>query len=80
MECVEKAKRVRNAEKLVIFHCDRGCEYVSKHFQATKGMIHSYSKKAYPWDNACIGIFPCTFERENGSTSLKSLIMHMHIN
>ena len=55
VECVEKAKRVRNIEKPLIFHCDRGCQYVSEAFQkATKGMIHSYSKKAYPWDNACI--------------------------
>ena len=45
VECVEKAKRVRNVEKPLIFHCDRGCQYVSEAFQkATKGMIHSYSK------------------------------------
>ena len=58
VECVEKAKHVRNVEKPLIFHCDRGCQYVSEAFQkATKGMIHSYSKKAYPWDNACIESF-----------------------
>ena len=46
VECVEKAKRVRNVEKPLIFHCDRGCQYVSEAFQkATKGMIHSYSNK-----------------------------------
>ncbi len=40
VECVEKAKRVRNVEKPLIFHCDRGCQYVSEAFQkATKGMI-----------------------------------------
>ena len=43
VECVEKAKRVRNVEKPLIFHCDRGCQYVSEAFQkATKGMIHSH--------------------------------------
>ena len=42
VECVEKAKRVRNVEKPLIFHCDRGCQYVSEAFQkATKGMILS---------------------------------------
>ena len=47
VECVEKAKRVRNVEKPLIFHCDRGCQYVSEAFQkATKGMIHSYSKES----------------------------------
>ena len=40
VECVEKAKRVRNVEKPLIFHCDRGCQYVSEAFQkATKGII-----------------------------------------
>ena len=43
VECVEKAKRVRNVEKPLIFHCDRGCRYVSEAFQkAIKGMIHSH--------------------------------------
>ena len=65
VECVEKAKRVRNVEKPLIFHCDRGCQYVSEAFQkATKGMIHSYSKKAYPWDNACIESFHALLKRE----------------
>ena len=40
VECVEKAKHVRNVEKTLIFHCDRGCQYVSEAFQkATKGII-----------------------------------------
>ena len=65
VECVEKAKRVRNVEKPLIFHCDRGCQYVSEAFQkATKVMIHSYSKKAYPWDNACIESFHALLKRE----------------
>ena len=65
VECVEKAKHVRNVEKPLIFHCDRGCQYVSEAFQkATKGMIHSYSKKAYPWDNACIESFHALLKRE----------------
>ncbi len=58
VECIEKAKRARNIEIPLIFHCDRGCQYVSETFQkATTGMINSYSKKAYPWDNACIESF-----------------------
>ena len=65
MECIEKAKRVRNVEKPLIFHCDRGCQYVSEAFQkATTGMIHSYSKKAYPWDNACIESFHSLIKKE----------------
>ena len=32
--------------------------------KATKGMIRSYSKKAYPWDNACIESFHALLKRE----------------
>ena len=31
---------------------------------ATKDMIRSYSKKAYPWDNACIESFHALIKRE----------------
>ena len=31
---------------------------------ATKGMRNSYSKKAYPWDNACIESFHSLLKRE----------------
>ena len=72
VECVEKAKRVRNVEKPLIFHCDRGCQYVSEAFQkATKDMIRSYSKKAYPWDNACIESFLCTLKMRIGVNRFK---------
>ena len=65
VECMKRAKRVRNVEKPVIFHCDRGCQYVSQAFQdATAGMINSYSKKAYPWDNACMESFHALLKRE----------------
>ena len=65
VECIEKAKQVRNVKKPLIFHCDRGCQYVSEAFrQSTKDMIHSYSKKAYPWDNACIESFHALLKRE----------------
>ena len=55
----------RRIENPLIFHCDRGCQYVSEAFhKATEGMIHSYSKKAYPWDNACIESFHALLKRE----------------
>ena len=77
VEYVEK-KRVRNVEKPLIFHCDRGCQYVPEALKkATRGMIHSYSKKAYPWDYACIESFHALLKRE--LIGLKFLIMHMHI-
>ena len=40
-------------------------DYVSKEFrEAVSGMKHSFSKKAYPWDNACIESFHALIKRE----------------
>lgn len=65
VECIEKAKNTRKIQRPLLFHCDRGAQYVSAAFkQATKGMINSYSKKAYPWDNACIESFHALLKRE----------------
>ena len=66
-ETVEKAKRARRikADSPLIFHSDRGCQYVSEVFlEATEGMENSYSKKGYPWDNACIESFHALIKRE----------------
>lgn len=63
--CINKAKATRNINKPLIFHNDRGSQYVSTAFKdATKEMINSYSKKAYPWDNACIESFHALLKRE----------------
>ena len=65
VSCVEKAKKKRNILKPLIFHCDRGCQYVSDAFRkATTEMMNSYSKKAYPWDNACMESFHALLKRE----------------
>lgn len=65
VECIEKAKKTRKIQQPLIFHCDRGSQYVSAAFkQATKAMINSYSKKAYPWDNACMESFHALLKRE----------------
>lgn len=62
---VEKAKKSRNGEEPIIFHSDRGSQYVSKRFlDATAAMQNSYSKKAYPWGNAYIESFHALIKRE----------------
>lgn len=66
-ETVEKAKELRGIKTSspLIFHTDRGCQYVSEAFlKATEGMENSYSKKGYPWDNACIESFHALIKRE----------------
>ena len=65
VKCIEEAKSKRNVTKPLIFHCDRGCQYVSEAVRnATSDMINSYSKKAYPWDNACIESFHALLKSE----------------
>ena len=65
IEAVNKAKRARNVSTPLILHSDRGVQYVSSDYiKATTGMCRSYSKKAYPWDNACIESFHALIKRE----------------
>ena len=65
IDTINKAKSRRNTENPLIMHSDRGSQYVSKEYQkATAKMQLSYSKKAYPWDNACIESFHAIIKRE----------------
>lgn len=65
VSCVEKAKAVRHVTKPLVFHSDRGSQYVSEKFrEVTMEMENSYSRKACPWDNACIESFHALIKRE----------------
>ena len=65
IEAITKAQRTRKISKPLIIHTDRGCQYVSKDYiNITADMQRSYSKKAYPWDNACIEAFHALIKRE----------------
>lgn len=65
VEAINKAKMVRNVIKPLVMHSDRGIQYTcSVYREATEGFINSYSKKAYPWDNACIESFHALIKRE----------------
>ena len=65
VEAVNKAKELRHIDKPLFMHSDRGRQYTSKDYKdATEGMTLSYSKKAYPWDNACIESFHALLKRE----------------
>ena len=62
---INKAKARRNTELPLIIHSDRGSQYVSQAYrEATAKMQCSYSKKAFPWDNACIESFHALIKRE----------------
>lgn len=62
---IQKAKSRRDICLPLVIHSDRGSNYVSKEYKkATQNMQKSYSKKAYPWDNACIESFHALIKRE----------------
>ena len=65
IETINKAKARRKIEEPLIMHSDRGMQYVSGEYKrVTANMQCSYSKKAYPWDNACIESFHSLIKRE----------------
>ena len=65
IEAVKKAQRARKISKPLIIHTDRGRQYVNGDYNnVTADMQRSYSKKAYPWDNACIESFHALIKRE----------------
>lgn len=54
-DTLEKAVYKRKPASSVLFHSDRGSQYVAsslRQLQEQLGIIPSYSKIAYPWDNA----------------------------
>ena len=65
IDTINKAKARRNTDLPLIIHSDRGSQYVSRAYrEATAKMQRSYSKKACPWDNACIESFHALIKRE----------------
>jgi len=65
VETINKAKKTRKIDKPLVMHSDRGIQYTcSAYKEATEGFINSYSKKAFPWDNACIESFHALIKRE----------------
>ena len=50
-----------------IFHSDLGSQYTSKKLEEylkEKGLRHSYSRKGYPYDNACMESFNAILKKE----------------
>lgn len=65
IDTINKAKARRSTDLPLILHSDRGSQYVSREYKkATEKMQLSYSKKAFPWDNACIESFHSLLKRE----------------
>lgn len=65
VEAVNKAKRVRNTDKPLIMLQIVADNIRLKIMKKHSRMTLSYSKKAYPWDNACIESFH-SYLKESG--------------
>jgi len=64
-DTVRKAMRERRITAPLVLHSDRGSQYVSEAYrQAAESLNLSYSKKGYPYDNACIESFHSLIKRE----------------
>ena len=64
-DTVRKAMKQRNVTAPLVLHSDRGSQYVSKaYLDAAQKAQLSYSKKGYPYDNACIESFHSLIKRE----------------
>lgn len=67
MDAIIKASKNRKLEDGCIFHSDRGSQYTSNSFEELLNNLnikHSYSKKAYPYDNAPMESFNATLKKE----------------
>ena len=63
----EKAKAARGITERMIFHSDLGSQYTSKEYEKIlleNNVIHSYSKKGYPYDNASMESFNAILKKE----------------
>jgi putative transposase len=67
IKAIEKAYNNRKPTKGLIFHSDRGSQYTSNKYELKLnelGITHSYSKKGYPYDNACMESFNSILKKE----------------
>lgn len=65
VDAINLAKARRNVTSPLILHSDRGCQYTSAAYrEASAGFRLSYSKKGYPYDNACMEAFHSLIKRE----------------
>ena len=63
----KKAKIKREIVKGMIFHSDLGSQYTSNEYEkilSENNVIHSYSKKGYPYDNASMESFNAILKKE----------------
>ena len=65
LEALKTAKLRRQTSSPIVIHTDQGSHFTSEYYRKlTEDMVRSYSKKGYPYDNACIESFHALIKRE----------------
>ena len=67
IEAIKNAQKKGKFKKKAIFHSDLGSQYTSnkvENYLKELGLRHSYSKKGYPYDNACMESFNAILKKE----------------
>ena len=67
VEAIKNAQMKGKFKKQAIFHSDLGSQYTSnkvEKYLKELGLRHSYSKKGYPYDNACMESFNAILKKE----------------
>lgn len=68
IQAVKNAVRLQKPFNNLILHSDLGCQYTSSAFKEYIGntnlIMHSFSSKGYPYDNACIESFHASLKKE----------------
>jgi transposase InsO family protein len=67
IEAIKNAQKKGNFKEGAIFHSDLGSQYTSNKVESylkELGLLHSYSKKGYPYDNACMESFNAILKKE----------------
>ena len=67
IEAIKNAQRKGKFKENAIFHSDLGSQYTAnkvEKYLKELGLRHSYSKKGYPYDNACMESFNAILKKE----------------
>lgn len=67
LKAVENAYSAQNPQNTIILHSDLGSQYTSSNFEeylSKLNIVHSFSAKGCPYDNACIESFHASLKKE----------------
>lgn len=82
IDTFNKAYLSRNKPTNVLFHSNRGSQYISKDFRKVLddvGFIQSFSKKGHPYDNAVFESFFKSFKHEEANRRTYRCLDHLKL-